>query len=177
LAEPFVGGIVGGAVTEGGGVMAGRVKGDGREGNVGYRRRTFILRRQRSCLGGGLSGLEEGLLLGFEVTVDTDVGVLIETGIGFEAGFGSVTTFDYTVVMTEETHAPFKGCVGVVMFQGMGIALGLFDEFAISNTGGRPVRREMVSIALEVTITVLTMSEDNMFAVMLTFFGSIHGTP
>ena len=121
--------------------------------------------------------METGLLLGFEVTIDTDVGVLIETGVGFEAGFGGVTTFDDTVIMTEETHSPFKGCIGVVVLKGMGITLGLFDEFAIGYTGCRPVRREMVGVALEVTVTVLTMPEDNMFAVVLAFFGSIHGTP
>ena len=131
-----------------------------------YRRRTFILRTQRSLL-----------LFGFEVAVDTDVGVLIETGVGFEAGFGSVTAFDNTVVMTEETHSPFKGCVRVVVFEGMGVALGLFDEFAVGYTGCRPVCREVVGIALEVAVTVLTMPEDNMFAVVLAFFVGVHGTP
>ena len=132
----------------------------------GYRRRTFILRTQRSLL-----------LFGFEVAVDTDVGVLIETGVGFEAGFGSVTAFDNTVVMTEETHSPFKGCVRVVVFEGMGVALGLFDEFAVGYTGCRPGLGEMVGIALEVAVTVLTMPEDNMFAVVLAFFVGVHGTP
>ena len=117
------------------------------------------------------------MLLGFEVAIDTDVGVLIETGVGFETGFGSVTAFDNTVVMTEETHSPFKGCVRVVVFEGMGIALGLLDEFAVGYTGCRPVRREVVGIELEVAITAATMPEDNMFAVVLAFFGSIHGTP
>ena len=117
------------------------------------------------------------MLLGFEVAIDTDVGVLIEAGVGFKAGFGSVTAFDNTVVMTEETHSPFKGCVRVVVFEGMGIALGLLDEFAVGYTGCRPVRREVVGIELEVAITAATMPEDNMFAVVLAFFVGVHGTP
>ena len=51
LAEPFVGGIVGGAMSEGGGKMVGGVERDRREeGGVlrgercGYKRRIFILR-------------------------------------------------------------------------------------------------------------------------------------
>ncbi len=126
---------------------------------------------------GVIFGLEAGLLLGFEVAVDTDVGVLIETGVGFEAGFGGVTAFDNTEIMVKETHSPFEGFVRVVVFEGMGLALGLFDEFAVGYTGGRPVRREVVGVALEVAVTVLTMPEDNMFAVVLAFFVGVHGTP
>ena len=44
---------------------------------------------------------------GFEVAVDGDVDVLIETGIRLETGFGLGTAFDYVEIMMEETESPF----------------------------------------------------------------------
>ena len=126
---------------------------------------------------GVIFGLEAGLLLGFEVAVDTDVSVLIETGVGFEAGFWCVTAFDNTVVMTEETHAPFKGCVRVVVLKGMGIALGLLDEFAVGYTGCRPVRREVVGIELEESFRIGHAADNDVFAVVLPFFDGVHRSP
>ena len=59
-------------------------------------------RSKRDVFGkcGGLCG---GVWGGFEFAVDRDVGVLVETGIGFHAGFGGGAAFDYTEIMTEET--------------------------------------------------------------------------
>ena len=72
---------------------------------------------------------------GLELAVDTDVGVLVETGIGFEAWFGLGTAFVNRVVMVEETEPPFEGIDGMVMLQGVGSALGFFDEVTVSHTG------------------------------------------
>ena len=55
-----------------------------------------------------------GLLGGFEFAVDRDVGILIETRIGFHAGFGGGAAFDYTEIMTEETKAPFERSKGAL---------------------------------------------------------------
>ena len=91
-------------------------------------------------LGGGMLGkgdfLNGGLLGGgFEVAVDGDVNVLIETGIGFEAGFRFGTTFDDVEIMVEETESPFDAFRRVVVFEGVSEFLGGFDEFAVSYAG------------------------------------------
>ena len=77
-----------------------------------------------------------GLLGGrFEVAVDGDVDVLIETSIRLETGFRFGTTFDYMEIMMEETKSPFYAFRGVVVFEGVSEFLGGFDEFAVSYAG------------------------------------------
>ena len=73
---------------------------------------------------------------GFEVTVDGDVDVLIETGIRLETGFRFGTTFDYMKIMMEETKSPFDAFRRVVVFKGVSECLGGFDECAVSYAGG-----------------------------------------
>ena len=72
---------------------------------------------------------------GFEVAVDADVNVLIETGIRFETGFRLGTTFDYMEIMMEETKSPFDAFRRVIVFEGVSEFLGGFDEFAVSYAG------------------------------------------
>ena len=72
---------------------------------------------------------------GFEVAVDGDVNVLIETGIRLETGFRLGTTFDYMEIMMEETESPFDAFRRVVMFEVVSELLGGFDEFTVSYTG------------------------------------------
>ena len=83
--------------------------------------------------GSGFCGLLGG---GFEVAVDGDVDVLIETGIGFETGFRFGATFDYMEIMMEETESPFDAFRRVVVFEGVSEFLGGFDELAVSYAGG-----------------------------------------
>ena len=73
---------------------------------------------------------------GFEVAVDADVDVLIETGIGLETGFRLGATFDYMEIMMEETKSPFDAFRRVVVFEGVSEFLGGFDELAVSYAGG-----------------------------------------
>ncbi len=108
---------------------------------------------QQRLFSGGI--LDEGGLLGgdllgggFEVTVDGDVNVLIETGIGFETEFRLGTTFDYMEIMMEETESPFDAFRRVVVFEGVSEFLGGFDEFAVSYAGCRPRLGEMVRVEL-----------------------------
>ena len=97
--------------------------------------RDVILRGSGGVLGGRDGKIGRGLLGGFEFAVDRDVGVLIETRIGFHAGFGGGAAFDYTEIMTEETKAPFKGCKRMVVLESMGDLLGGFDEVAVLYAG------------------------------------------
>ena len=101
--------------------------------------RTGIYGHEGNVLGCREGGLGEGLLGGgdggFEVAVDADVNVLIETGIGLETGFRFGTTFDYMEIMMEETESPFDAFRRVVVFEGVSEFLGGFDEFAVSNAG------------------------------------------
>jgi hypothetical protein len=82
--------------------------------------------------GSGFYGLLGG---GFEVAVDGDVDVLIETGIRLETGFRFGTTFDYMEIMMEETESPFNAFRGIVVFEVVREFLGGFDEFAVSYAG------------------------------------------
>ena len=83
--------------------------------------------------GSGFCGLLGG---GFEVAVDGDVDVLIETGIGLETEFRFGTAFDYMEIMMEETESPFDAFRRVVVFEGVSEFLGGFDELAVSYAGG-----------------------------------------
>ena len=87
---------------------------------------------QQRLFSGGILGEGGFLSGGFEVAVDADVNVLIETVIGFETGFRFGTTFDYMEIMMEETKSPFDAFRRVVVFEGVSEFLGGFDEFAVS---------------------------------------------
>lgn len=92
-------------------------------------------------IGFGLGGFLEG-------TVDADIGILVETGVTFEAGRGIFVHAEDVEIVLEEAETPFEAFERVVVFEGMRLALGLFDEFAICYTGSGPVCREMVGIEL-----------------------------
>ena len=118
-----------------------------------------------------------GITGGLKGTVDGDVGILIEPGVGFEAGFGLLVRFEDVEVMVEETDTPFEGFHRMVAFKGMCLSLGFFDEFTIRYTGGRPVGGKMVSIEFEEARTVTGRADDDVFAVFVPFFDVVHGSP
>ena len=121
----------------------------------------------------GLGGITGGL----KGTVDGDVGILMEPGVGFEAGFGLFVRFEDVEVMVQETDTPFEGFHGMVSFEGMCLSLGFFDEFTIRHTGRRPVGGEMVGIEFKEARTVTGRADDDVFAVFVAFFDGVHGTP
>ena len=90
----------------------------------------------------------ECLLLGsgFELAVESYVGVLIETGVAFHARFGLGSAFEDPVIMEEETDTPLNADEEMVMFKGMGLALGFFDKLTVGDTSGGPVFGEVVGI-------------------------------
>ena len=92
--------------------------------------------------------MESGIAGRLELAVNGNEGILVEAGIGFETGFGLGSTFVNVEIMTEETNPPFEGFEGMIVFERVGLALGLFDEFAVCDTCGGPMRREMVGIEL-----------------------------
>ncbi len=118
-----------------------------------------------------------GITGGLESTIDGDVGVLIEPGIGFEAGFGLFVRFEDVEIMVEETDTPFERFHGMVTFEGVGLALGFFDEFTIRYTGSGPVGGKMVGIEFEEARTVTGRADDDVFAVFVPFFDVVHGSP
>jgi len=113
---------------------------------------------------------------GLKLTIDGNVGVLIEAGIRLHARFGLFVTFEDFEVVVEEAEMPFKACAGCVVFEGVGLALGFFDKFAIGYTGSRPRLGEMVGVELENIIIACITAYNDMFAVFATFFVVIHGT-
>ena len=118
-----------------------------------------------------------GLLGGFEFAVDRDVRILVETGIGFHAGFGGGAAFDYTEIMTEETKAPFERSKGVVVLESMSDLLGGFDEVAVRYTGSRPGLGKMVRVELVKFATpARSTADDDVFVVTTAFLMGVHDT-
>jgi len=122
----------------------------------------------------GLLLLEAG---GLEFAVDSNVGILVKTGIGFEAGFGFGSAFDYREIMVKETDTPFERfrCIG--MLKGMSHTLGKFDEFAISYAGCRPGLREMVGIELEESVGIGHSADNDVLLIAVSLFHAIHRAP
>jgi hypothetical protein len=128
---------------------------------------------------GGILGINSsdfyGLLGGgFEVAVDGDVNVLIETSIGLETGFRFGATFDYMEIMVEETKSPFDAFRRVVVFEGVSEFLGGFDELAVSYAGCRPRLGKMVGIELVKTAKTRHTADDDVLAVLLTYYVGVH---
>ena len=64
----------------------------------------------------------------------------------------------------------------MVVLEGVGAALRLFDEFAVGYTGCRPGLGEMVGVELvQVSVTGHT-ADDDMFVVFAAFFDGAHGS-
>ena len=59
----------------------------------------------------------------------------------------------------------------------MGLALGLFDEFAVGYASCRPGLGEMVGIELEKAFGVRHSADHDVLFVMMAFFDGVHGAP
>ena len=66
--------------------------------------------------GNRLVGMEGFIAGSLELAIDGDVGILIETGVGFEAGFGRSAAFDNGEIMVKEAESPFEGFASMSMF-------------------------------------------------------------
>ena len=119
------------------------------------------------CLGVGYG------LGGLELAVDGYIGILIEAGIGFETGFRLGTAYEDIVIMVQEANVPFEGSSGVVMLEGVGLALGFFDEVSVGYACFRPMRREMVGVELEETASEGSTTSNDMFLIAASFFESV----
>ena len=118
-----------------------------------------------------------GLLGGFELTVDDYVSILIEAGVGFEARFGFGSALEDAEIVLEKADTPFYGCIGTVVLKGVGLALRLFDEFAVRYAGGRPSLGEMIGVELKKSRAATMTADNDVFLVMTAFFHGIHGAP
>ena len=127
--------------------------------------------------GNRLVGMEGFVAGGLELAVDSNVGVLVKTGVRLEAGFGSSAAFDDREIMVKEAESPFEGFAGMSMLQSVGLALGLFDEFAIRYAGRRPGLREMVSVELEKALCVRHPADNDVLFVTATCFDGVHSAP
>jgi len=110
---------------------------------------------------------------GLEFAVDGDEDVLIEARIGFHARFRLLAAFEDVEVVREEADSPFECGDGVVMLQGVRLALGLFDEVSVSDTGSRPGLREMVGVDLEEAASQGGAAGNDVFLVTATFFDRV----
>ena len=120
----------------------------------------------------------EGFIAGnLELAVDSNVGVLVETGVGFEAGFRGSAAFDDREIMVKEAESPFEGFAGMGMLQSVGLALGLLDESTICYAGCRPGLWEMVGIELEKAVGVGHSANNDVLFVAATCFDGVHRAP
>ena len=110
------------------------------------------------------------LCLGLELAVDADVGILIEIAVGFESRSGFCVAFDDVEVMMEETESPFECFGGMSVFEGVGLALGFFDKFAVGHAGSGPFFREMEGIELEEAFVETRVACDDTFLVLTSKF-------
>ena len=108
--------------------------------------------------------------LSLKLAVDADVGILIEIAVGFESGSGLCVAFDDVKIMMEETESPFEGFGGMGVFEGVGLALGFFDKFAVSDAGSGPFFREMEGIELEESFVKTRVACDDAFLVLTAEF-------
>ena len=67
------------------------------------------------------------LALRLELAVDGNVGILVETGVGFHARFRLGAAFEDPEIMVKEPHAPFEGFDRMIVFECMRLTLRLFD--------------------------------------------------
>ena len=112
-----------------------------------------------------------------ELAVDGDVGVLVETGVGFETGFRSSAAFDDREIMVKEADSPFEGFAGMSMLQSVGLALGLLDEFTISYAGSRPGLWKMVGVELEKAVGIRHSADNDVLFVAAACFDGVHRAP
>ena len=119
-----------------------------------------------------------GLAGSLKFAVNGNVGVLVETGVAFETGFGLGAAYANGEVVLEETEFPLESGTGGVVFKGVSYTLGGFDEFAICDAGIGPMGREMVGIELEETVSEAGhTANDDMFAALATYFEIVHRSP
>ena len=130
----------------------------------------------------GRLGVGVGVGIGFgfcgflEGTVDADVGILVETGVAFEAGGRIFVTAENVEIVLEKAETPFEAFERVVMFEGVRLALGLFDEFAICYAGSRPVCREVVGIEFVKAFAETRRADNDVFAALGTKCEVVHGS-
>ena len=86
------------------------------------------------------------MCLSLKLAIDADVGILEEVAVGFESGSGLCVAFDDVEIMMEETEPPFECFGGMSVLEGVGLALGFFDKFAVGHAGSGPFFREMEGI-------------------------------
>ena len=110
------------------------------------------------------------LCLSLKLAVDADVGILIEIAIGFESRSGFCVAFDDVKIMMEETESPFECFGGMSVFEGVGLALGFFDKFAVGHAGCGPFFREMEGIELEESFMEAGVACDDAFLVLTAEF-------
>jgi hypothetical protein len=126
----------------------------------------------------GLEGDFVGLLFGaLKGTVDIYICILIETRVAFHARLGLGAAFDDREIIAEETDLPLEAFAGIVVFEVVGTSLCYLDEISVGLAFGRPSLREMVGVELEETLGAGIMAQDDVFAVMTSFFLCVHSTP
>ena len=110
------------------------------------------------------------LCLGLKLAIDADVGILIEIAVGFESGSGLGVAFDDVEIMMEEPEPPFECFGGMSVFEGVGLALGFFDKFAVGHAGCGPFFREMEGIELEEAFVETRVARDDTFLILTSEF-------
>ena len=126
---------------------------------------------------GRQGGVFGGLVSGFQFAVDSDEGILVETRVAFEAGFGVLVETEDIEIVLEKAQTVLESGHRVVVLKRVSLALREFDKVAVVLTGLRPSLGEMVGIELEEAVVLRRMADDDMFAVTAAFLDGVHGSP
>ena len=92
-----------------------------------------ILGEMTQIILGEIGGFCAFFSFSLQLAVDSHIGILVETGIGFETRFGFGVPLAHIEIVMEKAQAPFEGFGRVGVLQSVGLALRLFDEFAVSD--------------------------------------------
>ena len=106
---------------------------------------------------------------GVEVAEDSDIGIVVETGIRLKAGFGVQATAEDSEIVPKEADAVFEAGTGKVVLKVMGTTTGNGLHGTVVLAGLRPASREMIGVEFVVALTVTRGAYNDAFAALLAF--------
>ena len=92
-----------------------------------------ILGEMTQIILGEIGGFCAFFSFSLKLAIDSHIGILVETRIGFETRFRLGVSFAYIEIVMEKAQAPFEGFGRVGVLQSVCLALCLLDEFAVSD--------------------------------------------
>ena len=92
-----------------------------------------ILGEMTQIILGEIGGFCAFFSFSLKLAIDSHIGILVETRIGFEPRFRLGVPLAHIEIVMKKAQAPFEGFGRVGVLQSVGLALCLLDEFAVSD--------------------------------------------